>query len=351
MGYFNSRHIKINSTKIHEKIPRELVFADVDFLVKSIEEIHPNPYCNISKNRFYTYRDSIKQSIRGDITRDELFHLLEPFVRLIKDNHMQIHFPELSKGIDNKESLDKVLMDTKNTMSYQDYGKGIGYLKINYFAIGRQEFAMLTDSIFNKINKDSINNLIIDVRNNPGGDSELADYLISSIYDKPYKGSSKIQVKRSEQYGKYMRGVFSWWFRPFLKSIKNLRDYYNTPIGGIYDDIKGFKKPENVPHRFFGKLYLLMNYYTGSTALGFATVFKDYNLGQIIGQEPSSEVNEFGELYPFDLPNSHLWVWCSTKRYIRPSGELTFGGLKPDIFVEDKKDSIFNYTINMIKKE
>ena len=159
MGYFNSRHIKINSTKIHEKIPRELVFADVDFLVKSIEEIHPNPYCNISKNRFYTYRDSIKQSIRGDITRDELFHLLEPFVRLIKDNHMQIHFPELSKGIDNKESLDKVLMDTKNTMSYQDYGKGIGYLKINYFAIGRQEFAMLTDSIFNKINKDSINNL------------------------------------------------------------------------------------------------------------------------------------------------------------------------------------------------
>jgi hypothetical protein len=351
MGYFYSQHIKIDTTEIDEKISKELVFADIDFLVKSIEEIHPNPYVHISKNRFYSYRDSIKQSIKGEITRDELFHLLEPYLRLMKDNHTHIHFPEKSNGLDNKESLDKILEDSNSTIRYQSYGQRIGYLKVNYFAIGSHEFALLTDSIFNQINKDSINSLIIDIRNNPGGNSELTDYLISSIYDKPYKGSSKIQVKRSEQYGNYMKGIFSWWFRPFLKSIKNIRDYYNTPIGGIYDDIKGFKKPANVPHRFSGKLYLLMNYYTGSTALGFATVFKDYNLGEIIGEETSSKVNEFGDVYPFDLPNSRLWVWCSTKRYIRPSGEMTVGGLKPDIFIEDKKDSIFNYTINMIKNE
>ncbi|MBN1111434.1 MAG: hypothetical protein JXA53_00785 [Bacteroidales bacterium] len=351
MEYFYSQHIKIDSTNIDKKIPKEQIFEDIDFLVKSIEEIHPNPYFHISKTRFYSYRDSIKQLIKHEITRDHLFQLLEPFVRLMEDNHTHIHFPEKSKGIDNKESLDKILENSKNTIEYKNYDQQIGYLKIRYFAIGRNEFAMLTDSVFNQIKKDSVINLIIDIRNNPGGDSYLADYLISNIYDKPYKGSFKIQIKRSEQNGIYMEGVFSWWFRPFVKSIKNFRDYYNTPIGGIYNDIKGIKNPMNVAHRYKGNVYLLINYYTGSTALGLATIFKDYDIGEIIGEETRSEVNEFGDVFPFDLPNSKLWVWCSTKRYIRPSGEMTVGGLKPDIYYKDQNDSIINYTINMIKNK
>jgi len=351
MEYFYSQHINIDSIKIDENISKELVFEDIDFLVKSIDEIHPNPYFYISEARFYNYRDSIKQLIKQETTRYELFLILEPFLRLMKDNHTHIHFPEKSKSIDNNERLDKVLDDSKNTMSYHNYGQGIGYFKVNYFAIDRQNFAILSDSIFNRIDMDSINNLIIDIRNNPGGDSELADYLLSNIYDKPYKGSSKIQIKRSEQYGKYLKGNFSWWFKPFLMSIKNLRDYYNTPIGGIYEDVKGLKNPSNVHYRYNGNVYLLINSNTGSTALGFATIFQDYKIGKIIGEETYSEVNEFGEIFPFDLPNSQLWVWCSTKRYIRPSGEMTVGGLKPDIYIKDKNDSILNYTINMIKNE
>jgi len=97
----------------------------------------------------------------------------------------------------------------------------------------------------------------------------------------------------------------------------------------------------NVPHRYSGNVYLLINYYTGSTALGFATVFKDYNIGKIIGEETRSEVNEFGDVVPFDLPNSRLWVWCSTKRYIRPIGEMTVGGLTP-IFILKIKMILFS---------
>ena len=82
--------------------------------------------------------------------------------------------------------------------------------------------------------------------------------------------------------------------------------------------------------------------------MGFATVFKDYNIGEIIGEPTKSEVNEFGDIYPFDLPNSGLWVWCSAKRYIRPSGDMTEGGLQPNIFVKDENDEILKYTINLI---
>lgn len=351
MGYFYSHHKIIDSTKINEKLSKELVLEDIDFLVKNIEEIHPNPYSYVSKEKFYSYRDSIKCLVNEEITRKKLFYLLEPFVGLIKDNHTQIHFPELSKGIDNKESLDKILDNTRNTIRYQNYSRKIGFLKVNYFAIERQKFIGLTDSIFKIISKDSINKLIIDIRDNPGGNSKLADYLLSNIYNKPYKGSSKILIKRSQQYGDFMKGYFSWWFRPFVKSIKNLRDYYNTPINGVYENIKGSKNPLNVPHRFSGDVYLLMNSHTRSTALGFATVFKDYKIGKIIGEETNSEVNEFGDICPFDLPNSRLWVWCSTKRYIRPSGEMTKGGLKPDIYIKDSNADILNYTRELINNE
>lgn len=351
MEYFYSQHVKVDSVDINRKLPKDLVLDDIDFLVKTIEDVHPNPYRNISQKSFYSFRDSIKQSITGDITRENLFQRLQPLISQIKDNHTSINFPEQSKGIDNKSQIDKIAEDAKQTIGYKNYGNGTGFLSVNYFAIDKHEFIVLVDSLFNLIHKDSIRNLIIDIRNNPGGDSRLADYLISNIYDRPYKGSSKIQIKRSEQYGEYLKGYFSWWFRPFIKSLKNLRDYYDTPIGGLYDDIKGLKNPMNVPHKYSGNSYLLINYNTRSTALWFATIFKDYQLGKIIGEETHSEVNEFGDIYPFDLPNSRLWVWCSTKRYIRPSGEMTVGGLKPDIYVKDENDSILNYTLNMIKNE
>ena len=133
--------------------------------------------------------------------------------------------------------------------------------------------------------------------------------------------------------------------------IKQINDYKQTPIGKVYEDMKGFKNPKNIKHRFNGKTYLLINKNTFSTALGFATVIKDYEIGHIIGEQTKSEVNEFGDIYPFDLPNSGLWVWCSAKRYIRPSGELTIGGLKPDTFLEDVNDNILEYTVRMINSE
>ena len=159
---------------------------------------------------------------------------------------------------------------------------------------------------------------------------------------------NKILIKRSNQYYRYLRGYFSWWFKPFLRFIKQIEDYKNTSIGETYEDVKGNKNTIRTEYRFEGKKYLLINSNTFSTALGFATVFKDYNIGEIIGEPTKSEVNEFGDIYPFDLPNSRLWVWCSAKRYIRPSGDMTEGGLQPDIFVKDDNDEILKYTINLI---
>jgi hypothetical protein len=351
MDHFFSQHKQIDSLQLNNTIPKMLIHEDIDFMIKSIEEVHPNPFSYISRNNFYKKADSIKQTITSDITRLELQQTLSYIINSINDGHTQIKFPELSDEEDNKSNFYRAHSDSKQINTYKTFEESIGYLDVKDFVIDKRDFYNNLDSIFAKISNDSISNLIIDIRNNPGGNSELADYLISYIHNQPYKANSKILIKRSEQYYKYMRGYFSWWFKPFLTFIKQINDYKQTPVGKVYEDIKGFKNPINIKHRYNGKIYLLINANTFSTALGLATVVKDYEIGSIIGEQTKSEVNEFGDIYPFDLPNSGLWVWCSAKRFIRPSGKMTKGGLKPDIFVEDENDKILKYTIDLIRNQ
>ncbi|HKK63481.1 MAG TPA: S41 family peptidase [Bacteroidales bacterium] len=347
MDHFFSQHEPIDSLCLNNHIPKQLVADDIHYLVKTIEEVHPNPYHSITKEKFYYLTDSITQSIQFGITRKELLNKLTPLLAALNDGHTSIHFSEISKGQDNQSNFEREHVDSVDIVNYEILHEGTGYIYIKDFVMDKNDFREKLESIFKQIQQDSITNLIIDIRDNPGGNSELADILTSYVYDKPYKANSKILIKRSEQYYAYLRGYFSWWFRPFLRFIKQTDDYKKTPIGEIYADVKGNKNPVKTAYHFNGKKYLLINSNTFSTALGFATVFRDYDIGKIIGEPTKSEVNEFGDIYPFDLPNSRLWVWCSAKRYIRPSGEMTKGGLKPDIFVNDKNDEIVQYTIEL----
>lgn len=348
MEYFFSQHELIDSLHLDDSIPRQLVINDIEFLINTIEEVHPDPFYSIAKIEFNYMADSIKQLLQEKTSRKDLLNVLTPLLQSLNDGHTSIKFPEISKGQDNLSNFEKAHGVSIEIVSFDTIDKNTGYLSIKDFAMDKKDFAKKLEIIFEQIKKDSLTTLIIDIRNNPGGNSELADILISYIHDKPYKANSKIIIKRSEQYYSYLKGYFSWWVKPFLMFVKQINEYKNTPINGLYEDIKGFKKPIHTTFRFSGKKYLLINSNTFSTALCFATVFKDYDIGEIVGEPTKSEVNEFGDIYPFDLPNSRLWVWCSAKRYIRPSGEMTKGGLQPDILVDD--DKILKKTIDLIGK-
>lgn len=351
MDHFFAQHKPIDSLCLNDNIPKQLVISDINYLIKTIEDVHPNPYYSSTKEEFYSLADSIIQSVQVDISRKELMNKLKPLLKSLNDGHTSIKFPEISKEQDNQSNFEKEHDDSIKIVTFNILNKSTGYIFIKDFVMDKNDFKAELESIFEQIQHDSLTNLIIDIRNNPGGNSELADILTSYVYDKPYRANSKIIIKRSEQYYSYLRGYFSWWFRPFLKFVKQIEEYKNTSIGDLYEDIKGNKNSINTKYRFKGNKYLLINSNTFSTALGFATVFKDYNIGKIIGEPTKSEVNEFGDIYPFDLPNSGLWVWCSAKRYIRPSGDMTEGGLKPDIFVEDENDEILKYTRDFIKNK
>jgi len=60
---------------------------DLDFLFKTIEEVHPNMYAYISKEEFKPMRDELYRRIKHPMTRLEFYKLTAPIVASLKNAH------------------------------------------------------------------------------------------------------------------------------------------------------------------------------------------------------------------------------------------------------------------------
>ncbi len=185
------------------------------------------------------------------------------------------------------------------------------------------------DVIFNQINEDKIQKLIIDVSKNGGGNSAVGQYLISSFYDKPYK-DYQVDFKKSTEYLKLYE---SWGFHN--------PDYAAALDGKILHSPSVMILPENVPFRFKGKVIIVMGPPTFSSAMTFVTLIKDNQIATIIGQPSlNGHPTGLGEQFYIYLPNSKIFVRLSVKEFIRPAGNAKDNILHPDVVL--KNNELFN---------
>ena len=75
-------------------MPPEKLKEDLDFLFKTIEEVHPNMYAYISKEKFAPLRDKLYNQITQPMTRLNFLKLIAPTVASLKNPHT-IVFPPL----------------------------------------------------------------------------------------------------------------------------------------------------------------------------------------------------------------------------------------------------------------
>lgn len=66
---------------------------DLDFLVNSIIQTHPNPFSKISKKKFFGEVDKIKSNFKSGLDYREFYRLIAPLVASITDGHTSIKFP------------------------------------------------------------------------------------------------------------------------------------------------------------------------------------------------------------------------------------------------------------------
>lgn len=253
-----------------------------------------------------------------------------------------------TKGLDVSE-LSKFVNSAQVQVDYSfevlDDGIGlISYHSCNNY----KKFDKFLKESFKTIKQDNIDKLIIDIRENGGGDSGLNDLLLSYITREPYQQSSGRYWKVSEESKKaYSENkVYS---RMFGKDF--MTQYMNTPNQEVIKDIDSTEltNPIKPKYYFQGKSCILIGPSTFSSANFLADAVKTYNITTLIGSPTGEYTNDFGEQISFTLPNSRSLVFISSTYDIGANGnDSILEPVYPDIYVET---DALKYAINWIKKD
>jgi hypothetical protein len=82
-----------NQPSYLKPIPPEKLKEDLDFLFKTIEEVHPNMYAYTSKEEFAPLREQLYISIDRPMNRLEFYKLTAPVVASLKNGHTFVELP------------------------------------------------------------------------------------------------------------------------------------------------------------------------------------------------------------------------------------------------------------------
>ncbi len=232
--------------------------------------------------------------------------------------------------------------------------KPFSYYQIEGTSIGVIDFKMMTyknkfknflDSTFTAIKKNNIQHLIIDIRQNGGGNSQLAEMLFDYITENQYKMMEQVEIKVSRQTKKYAKKDIKWYLHPFVNPIvlfvPQARPYFYSR-NGTSNTIKKTKNeiPKKVKTKFSGNTYLLTSHYTFSSATMLANVFKCYQMGTILGEETGGAPSAYGDITGFQLPNTKLDAYTSHKKFIDVCDDGQVNGVIPDIEIKQTLEDI-----------
>jgi hypothetical protein len=174
----------------------------------------------------------------------------------------------------------------------------------------KQNFEKTIRSCFEQINDNKTENLIIDLRNNQGGDIENGVYLLSYLLEKPFS-------------------VVQEYFCVNDFELKHC----NGPSLGLH---------EPKPNNFKGRLYVLINGGSFSNSAIVSSCLQENNRAIFVGQETGgnpSVIEGFTE--EKELPNTKISIQVPTKQFVITDKSRNTGrGIMPTIPVVPKLTDI-----------
>ncbi|MCG3165516.1 MAG: hypothetical protein POELPBGB_01284 [Bacteroidia bacterium] len=173
----------------------------------------------------------------------------------------------------------------------------------------KQEFAAFCDSVFTSLQQNKIQNLVIDLRNNPGGSTFHGDTLFTFLTAKKFTQ----YTKRSIRYSPYSN--------PASDTV------YTQTFADNLEQAHTNKK------RFTGNVYMLANRNTFSSATVMAATFQCYKMGTLVGQVTGGTQVFFDEPVEFKLHNSGLRFLVANQVNYCPCGTDWNSGVIPEKMV------------------
>jgi C-terminal processing protease CtpA/Prc len=180
-----------------------------------------------------------------------------------------------------------------------------------------QKLADFFQESFDAMHKRGTKALILDVRNNGGGEDELGKRLLSYLLDKPFKYYDELVIiAREFGFGQYAE----------LPKIPD-KAVERRPHGKyrvlIHPNlgIQQSRKPT-----FAGKVFILMNGHSVSTTAEFLSLAHHHHRAEFIGEEAGGAYhgNTSGVVVTVTLPNTKLIVYVPLAAYY-----LAVDGSKP----------------------
>ena len=229
------------------------------------------------------------------------------------------------------------------------------YLGIRDFELTQVEVEQIREHIAQMVS-DSVTNLIIDLRNNGGGNEEVMAEIYSFIAQQPYRQEIYRKVNK--------RGDFDF-FRyssNHAEGQEMFPDFESAPDGdGFLLDLSDeWLQPDSVVN-YKGRVYLLANERSFSAAAVFAGWVKKQNRGVIVGRETGSTYHQMKAVKFEDLmlPNSKYIIHFPLIQTVMDTvvnERFPYGrGVLPDYEVKlvldelsSPNDTILDYTLQLI---
>ncbi len=213
------------------------------------------------------------------------------------------------------------------------------YINPGNFSGDEKKYQKFIDSAFVEIKNSKSKNLIIDLRNNAGGNDSFGDYLVSYFANKPFKWNSKFTLKTSQFLKEYTRKTNDTTDAYFQKILTHKN-------GEIYSYEFDEFQPQSKQMRFNGEVHVLVNRQSHSQSAVTASQIQDYKFGTIVGEETGEFPTLYASQFQYSLPNTGIVVKVSKGQIVRVNGSEKQEGVIPDIIIKDhlldEEDEVLN---------
>ena len=223
-----------------------------------------------------------------------------------------------------------------------------------YNADALEAYVRFIDDSFNSFLEKEIDHLILDLRDNPGGDASFSDPVVSWFATEPFRFASDFRIRVSEETTASNQarldtrdsaaGGVSQTFADLFASAKN-------------GDLVSFEIPYVSPREgdtFDGKVHVLVNRFSYSNAVSVAAMIQDYGFATIYGEETRDMATTYGAMEHFSLTNSGFKVGYPKAHIIRPNGETKTNPVTPDVSIKvpavrGEQDVMLNALVQLIE--